>query len=302
MKLGKKLMVVAMAVATLSMVGCALNQDGEGAIRGKSIDFDNSYIFEKNDGSIQHAKDENDTTGIGDNKVTAKKNTSYYYRAVKQLATKHFGSTCIVSITPNNSGELESNGVMGYWIAGEENTDWDNESCNDMNCILIGVRYCNKDNCFETYISKYTNVAFKDNNFTSVKNLSDKDGNEASTTATSPKAKEVEILKGSEANKCSNTGAYFKLDGFNIDGEEYKVAIETIANEDGSYTINYYKVGDDGKQTGSAVKTLNISNTITGYNEPKQTNLGWYANIYPGQKLTGSWKFLDTKGNVIPVE
>lgn len=298
MKLGKKLMAVAVAIASIGMMGCALNQDGEGAIKGKAVDFDNAYVKINNAASA-------DVDHIDPSKYDASKghtaNTAWYYRAVNQLSTKHYGSTCVMTITPNSTTAGKWDGVMGYWIAGEENTEWNNDSCNDMNCILIGVRYCPNDNCLETYISKYTNIAFKDNNFTTVDNISDKNGNKATTTATPPAAKEVEILKGT-SNSCSKTTAYTKLTGFTKTDGSYKIAVEAVANDDGSYTINYYKVGENGKKTGDAVKTQNVSKDITGYTKKTQTNLGWYANIYPGTHLTGTWKYLDTKGNVIPVE
>lgn len=302
MKLGKKLMVVAMAVATFGMVGCALNQDGEGAIRGKKVDFDNSYVFVKGGGIIEHAENAEDTSG----KLKATENKNYFYRAVKQLATKHYDSTCIMTITPNSS--TEPDGVMGYWISGKENTEWNNESCDDMDCIMVGVRYCPDCKMLESYISKLSKVAFKDNNFSANKNFYDISNVEIGEEGCV--AEEKEILSGKESGylKCGNDSPYAKINGNfvvdpNAEKKTYKIAITATARDDGSYDFDFYEVGEDGKKTGEPkIKTVNVSKELTGLEKKTQTNLGWYANIYPGQHLTGEWNFVDTNGNVIPVE
>lgn len=303
MKLVKKLMVVAMAVATLSMVGCALNQDGEGAIRGKKVDFNNKYIKINNvaTANIEH---------IDENKYDASKghteNTEWFYRAVKQLATKHYDSTCIMTITPNSKTAVD--GVMGYWISGKENTEWNNESCENMDCIMVGVRYCPACKVLESYISSLSKVAFKDNNFSKHKNFYDKDNIEANQNGSL--AVEKQILSGAESGytKCEHDSPYAKIEGnFVVDptaeNKTYKIAISATANDDGSYDFNFYEVGDDGKKKGeSKINTVKVSKELTGLTKKTQTNLGWYANIYAGQHLTGEWKFVDTNGNVIPVE
>lgn len=315
MKLGKKLMVVAMAVATFSMVGCALNQDGEGAIKNKKIDFDNSYIKinDETKGDIEHI----DSSKSNQNGVT--ENSEWFYRAVKQLATKHYSSTCVMTINPNNTKTDAWDGVMGYFVAGKENTEWNNDSCDDMNCIMISVRYCAKDDCLESYISKYNNISFKDNNFTKNTNLYGKDNVEAKPVPTDGAvATEKEYLSGeikpNNAASCSVTKAYVKLSGdYKVKDAEkstYKIAIEAVANSDGSYTIKYYNVDDQNKKTGTGeMKTIVTGDNkekadpaTSGFYKKTQTNLGWYASVYPKQHLTGKWEFTDTEGNVIPVE
>lgn len=308
MKLGKKLMVVAMAVATLSMVGCALNQDGEGAIRGKKVDFDNSYVkvIDADNWEVEHV----DPSKKGEKDVTV--NTTWFYRAVKQLATKHYGATCVITIKPNSKDSEITDGVMGYFIGGKENTAWNNESIDDMDCTLIGVRYCPDDNCLETYISKYEHVSFKEFNFTNLDNLYNVNGvkvGETDKAASEDKkiysATEKVIVSGSDnSTKCSQSPAYKKINGnFKLKDEDtYKVAVEAIAKDGGAYTINFYNVDENGKKTGNALMTETVSSEVSGYTEKTQTNLGWYANIYPGRHLTGEWEFTDTEGNVIPVE
>lgn len=308
MKLGKKLMVVAMAVATFSMVGCALNQDGEGAIRGKKVDFDNSYVkvIDAENWVVEHVdpskKDEKDVIA----------NKEWYYRAVKQLATKHYGATCVITIKPNSKDSKNPEGVMGFFIGGKENTAWNNESIDDMDCTLIGVRYCPDDDCLETYISKYEHVSFKEFNFTNLYNLYNVNGvkvNETDKDASVVKniysATETVIVSGSDSlTKCKESTAYKKINGnFKLPDENtYKVAVEATANDNGSYTIKFYNVDEKGKKTGTALMTETVTAEESGYNKKTQTNLGWYANIYPGRHLTGEWEFTDTEGNVIPVE
>ena len=315
MKLGKKLMVVAMAVATLSMVGCALNQDGEGAINGKSVDFKNTYVMVNNEdkSQIKKADDENDKKSGW----TTSKNTKYYYRGIKQLATKHYDSICTITITPNNFNPEDmveaskySNGVVGYFVGGQEKTGWNNSSNGALNCILIGVRYNTNNNRIESYVSKYGNVSFSDLNFTEYDNLVDNNGNKViqfdDLTEQQKKANEVGFEKD-----FTNIWGNIKADASTFEvGNDYKVVIKATAKDNGEYLIEYFTaddLDDKGKIKEESKAKFNVTVSggkeldKSGYTERTQTNLGWYANIYPGQHLTASWKFTDTNGNVIPV-
>lgn len=315
MKLGKKLMVVAMAVATLSMVGCALNQDGEGAINGKSVDFENTYVMVKNDdkSQIKKADDENDIRGGW----TTSKNTKYYYRGIKQLATKHYDSICTITITPNDfdsnnmshDSSKKSNGVVGFFVGGKEITNWNNTSNGGLNCILVGVRYNKSNNKIVSYVSKYGNVSFSDLNYTEKENLVDINGNmvkKYSDLNEDDKKKLVGFEKDftNNWNDINADAGTFKV------GNDYKVVIKATAIDDGSYLIEYFTAADLDdkgkiKEDSKAKFVVNVPYgedlDKSGYTERTQTNLGWYANIYPGQHLTASWKFTDTNGNVIPV-
>ena len=315
MKLGKKLMVVAMAVATLSMVGCALNQDGEGAINGKSVDFENTYVMVKDDDNsqIKKADDKNDTRGGWTTSI----NTKYYYRGIKQLATKHYDSICTITITPNDfkSEDMEhqasktSNGVVGFFVGGEEITNWNNTSNGGLNCILVGVRYNKSDDIIESYVSKYGNVSFSDLNYTDKENLVDINGNMVK--------KYSELTDDDKKNLVgfekdfTNNWVNIKTDASTFEvGNDYKVVIKATAKDNGEYLIEYF-TADDLDDKGKIKEESKAKFEVTvpggkeldksGYTERTQTNLGWYANIYPGQHLTASWKFTDTNGNVIPV-
>ena len=313
MKLGKKLMVVAMAVATLSMVGCALNQDGEGAIRGKKVDFDNSYVFTKEkDGQIEviHADGENDTKSGWE----TSKNTKYFYRGIKQLATKHYDSICTITITPNDfdlnnmshESSKKSNGVVGFFVGGNEITNWNNTSTGALNCILVGVRYNKTDNKIESYISKYGNVSFSDLNYTEEDNLVDNGG-----TKVVPYKDNLADHIAFEKDYTNNWDKLSQNPETFLDSEgNYKIVVKSTAKDDGSYYFEYFKESDltnKGKIADGATPVMKLeipfgaSPDKSGYTERTQTNLGWYANIYPGQHLTASWKFTDTNGNVIPV-
>ena len=310
MKLGKKLMVVAMAVVTFSMVGCALNQDGEGAIRGKNVDFDNSYVFTRtNNGQTEviHADGESDTKSGWE----LSKNTKYYYRGIKQLATKHYDSICTITITPNETTDVndKSNGVVGFFVGGNEITDWNNTSNGALNCILIGVRYNIKDSKIESYVSKYGNVSFSDLNYTDKDNLVDINGNKVKNFNDLTEYDKTNLV-GFEKEFTNNWSINFaNLNDFKVEND-YKVVIKATAKEDGGYCIQYFTaddLDDKGKiKVDSKAKSeVNVSGgkelDKSGYTERTQTYLGWYANIYPGQHLTASWKFTDTNGNVIPV-
>lgn len=323
MKLGKKLMVVAMAVATLSMVGCALNQDGEGAINGKSVDFKNTYVMVKDDDNsqIKYADDLSDKK----NGWTTSKNTKYFYRGIKQLATKHYDSICTITITPNEFNINEdqtwkekaedgkyplasskSNGVVGFFVGGNEITNWNNTSTGALNCILVGVRYNKLDNKIESYISKYGNVSFSDLNYTKVDNLVDNGG-----TKVVPYKDDLADHIAFEKDYTNNWNTLKQKPETFLDSEgNYKIVVKSTARDDGSYNFEYFKESDltnKGKIADGATPVMKqeipsgASPDKSGYTERTQTNLGWYANIYPGQHLTASWKFTDTNGNVIPV-
>ena len=315
MKLGKKLMVVAMAVATLSMVGCALNQDGEGAINGKSVDFENTYVMVKDDDNsqIKKADDENDKRGGW----TTSKNTKYYYRGIKQLATEHFDSICTITITPNDfkSEDMEhkasktSNGVVGFFVGGEEITNWNNTSNGGLNCILVGVRYNKSEDKIESYVSKYGNVSFSDLNYTDKENLVDIHGNMVKkySELIEDDKKNLVGFEKDFTNNWNNNNA--SADTFKV-GNDYKVVIKATANDKGEYLIQYFtaddlddkgKIKEDSKAKFEVTVPGGKDLDKSGYDKRTQTNLGWYANIYPGQHLTASWKFTDTNGNVIPV-
>lgn len=303
MKLSKLLLSSTLAAAlVLGFAGCAGADDDEKAFSGKTVDFDNSYIFknETDDTDIQHADAENDTK----KGYKTKANNEYYYRAFKPLAQKHYGSTCVITIKPQTDGKLynKSNALNG--VAGFVFDRTDDKENNTYSFLIAAVRYDNNSKQVGTYISKYEDALVKDNNFTTDGNFTGADGE--------TKAKEDEIVnsdtKGSTA--CGSTAYYgFKTKDFAInENGEVVVVVKVEQNEEsGAYTVSYYKTLEDSKDTTVApVAKFDIpaDKKVLGTGEKKyeQGKMAMYANIYPGQHFYADFAFKDTVGNDIPFE
>lgn len=292
----KKLLIgAAMLAAVFAFTGCN-PEDLGGAIKGDNVNFDNSYIkevTEKNENGeeitvIKHAK-ETDKDAVP--------NTKYKYRAVKTLATKHFGSECVLTLEPqehNKDLAPENNdGNIGYMFARTENED------KTVNFGVVTVNHNNGD--FRYYVSFYKNVLIKENNFTEASNFSDANGEEiksvgsieAFNTETGGAEYQVEPKKG----QGSFTSLKIEKDA---DGK-YAVKVQVVAKEDGSYDVNFFNAEDD-TETASALKSHHISNELTGLTEKTQTKIGRYAMVYAGKTLKASFNFLDHEGNPIPVD
>ncbi|WP_147645031.1 hypothetical protein [Treponema pectinovorum] len=271
MKLSKVLITTAALVAAFAFVGC--KDDEESAFSGKKVDFDNSYITVDTSGNVKHAK----STDIG-----AVANTANYYRAFKKLATKHYGSTCTITITPNDKNTFE--GVAGFVFNMKDSAS----TTDAYSFIVAAVQYNGATKQLRTYISSYEDALLKDNNYTTVSNFT-KDG-------TTP-ATENQILPA------SGTFHDFATTDFKIDDKgNVVVSIKVEQNEDGSYVVSYYKTLADAQASKNVVKTVNITKAQSGLAKKTQMKMAMYANIYPAKHLTAEFKFTDTKGEVLPFE
>ena len=132
MKLRKKLMVVAMAVATFGLVGCNMNED-----EFNMIDFD----APAGTANINY-------TNLSDNQYT---------RGWRTFNSKHQAADCTIRFKKPSSNE--SNGNMGYIFNMKKNND------NSISFDTITVGYKKKDNDKFTagdglyyYASRYENV------------------------------------------------------------------------------------------------------------------------------------------------
>ena len=286
MKLSKKV-VAAMSTAALLVTAsfftsCA--DDEEDAFSGKKVDFDNSYVKTTTaaDGTVTvNSAKSTDTDAV--------KNTTYYYRAFKTLATKHSGSVCTIKLTPQTDGSAydsdsnPANGVAGFVFnlkANEtDNTAYDFD--------IAAIQY--NGSKIRTYVSKYENAALKDNNFTTYSNFTQSDG---TTLAT-----ETQVLPSS--------GIYYDFNATDFPADDngvITVAVKVTAEDDGSYTIGYYKTAEDASAGTNVVKTTSVSSALTGYTAKTQAKMAMYANIYPGQHLVADFAFTDTVGNAIPFD
>lgn len=285
MKLSKVLLSSAVAAALVfGFAGCKAD-DSENAFSGKKVDFNNAYVTVADDGTVKNAK-ETDKNAI-ENKE------EYYYRAFNKLAQKHYGSTCVITLTPQSATKYD--GVAGFVFDMTENDD------KTYNFLIASVRYDPSTKKLGTYISKFTKALIKDNNFSKASNFTDINGNKLSTSATSTGALEKELVKGADGSTYYN----FKETDFAIDATTGNLVVVVKVTQDestGDYNVSYYKSLEDSKTDTNVVESFKINDSETAESGYNQEKMAMYVNIYPGQHFVGEFAFKDTVGNDIPFE
>ncbi len=212
-------------------------------------------------------------------------------REMQLFATKHYGAFAALTLEGENKNSSTSeNGLIGYVFNYTENSN------KTVNFATIGYRWYHGD--LQTYISQFFNI---DKTKFSADNFGCEDTKAAyDKTVTTPY--EIEILKGSSTT-------YFTLPSWAKMDENgtSSVGIEVIAEDDGSYTVNYY--GPDKltsayklKDNVTYDKTVSIPATKSGNDEKTQTKIGCYVNVYSQKTLKGFWRFSSIKGEDLPVE
>lgn len=263
--------------------GCKAD-DSENAFSGKKVDFDNAYVTVADDGTVKNAK-ETDKDAI--------ENIDYYYRAFNKLVQKHYGSTCVITLTPQSSTKYD--GVAGFVFDMTENND------KTYNFLIASVRYDPSTKKLGTYISKFTKALIKDNNFSKASNFTDLNGDKLSTIETSTGAVEKELAKGADGSTYYN----FNTTDFAIDSTTGNLVVVVKVTQDkstGNYTVSYYKSLEDSKTDTNAVKAFTIDDSDTTESGYDQEKMAMYVNIYTGQHFVGEFAFKDTVGNDIPFE
>lgn len=282
MKLTKFLAGAAALMMAFTVAGCKL-ADEEGAFDGKTVNYNNSkVIITEKDGVTTVTKGTDDANKALEGAVD---NSSWYYRALKSLATKHYDSVCTINITPND--KTAGDGVAGYIFGQEKNKD------STYNFGIVALRYY--ANKVQTYISYYKNVSVKDNNYTEAKNFTDING--VTIGDKGCLATETQIIP--------STGSFVDLTDYTLGTDGVlSVVVSVKAKDTGKYDVSYYKISDleGGKiKTGSrAVKT--VEDVDCGFTQKTQADLAMYVNIYPGKTMNTTFNFTDTNGQAIPFE
>ena len=296
MKIMKKIAAVTIAAAALfAFAGCAGESEDENgmlSVSGKkcSIDYTNE-------------KPEN------------------YSRAFETLKTKHFDAVCKIESTVNlakedakNDTNNRADGIMGYIFDVLQNDD------GTYNFTIAGVRYNALVQEVQAYVTAYKDVGGGEylsagNEFCDINGVEiGKDGCLASSKEFFPEApsgiktlKEIEIAKGEKAT--------IWVDLVCQDGES-----EGRTGTKGNYVVTFYS-GDPQRKTSAtgkdtiynaqdleAKKLASVTIPVDSTNYAKiqekdaQTYLGFYANVYGGKTLTGTWELLDLEGAAEPVE
>ena len=236
-------------------------------------------------------------------------------RNLVPLKTKHYGSRAVITQTEIDT--KIAHGVMGYafnviyYKAGDKIGEGpDTYAQNTADFTLVSVTVAG-DPIY--YISSYRNITnFQGQNFGAAKVYdASNDPNGSKFRACKEPCEYVFVALPTWTTSDHGTTAPRKknLDAcsWDADAKELKVAINVTAEDDGSYTIDFYDPAKVLKDTGSWISstklkketpalTQKIPAAVTGYEKKTQALLGVYSNIYPLQKLTGKWRLSGVKG------
>ncbi|WP_294430045.1 hypothetical protein [uncultured Treponema sp.] len=283
MKLSKmfKIGAVALMVTSLCFVGCKDEDDEADVFSGGKVDFDNAYVKVANDGTV--------TKGTKEDGI---ENTEYYYRAFKQTKTKHRGGICEIKISPNVDNVKE--GVAGFVFDLTDGKTEDTYNFCIVACDWSGSKV-------RTYVSRYSDVLVKNNNFTKLTNFSNINGE-----AVSNGKGEDQILPTSGTWEELDTAGFSKA----ADGTITIVikAGTTSEQTNGAYTVGYYTDAATAKSDGennfsNAKKVVTIETKFTGRDDAKtQSKLAYYVNITPGKHYTANFDFSKTFGEAVVFE
>lgn len=226
-----------------------------------------------------------DDKAIGTASVDHTNEDDTYNRGMKLLSTSHKGMYAKIAL--NELEEKSDNpGVMGLVFGLKENKDEEGNKLYDF--YLVGIR--NDEGQLRTYLSKYTNISedqFDAEDFGSKKNATE-----------GPSENEILTIKTYNDYKRNTTN------------KNMEVAIKINPNDDGSYTIEWFNADGidcvdlaDKYDTLTKVgpKSVTIPKAITGASSKNDLDLkiGFYANVYPKETMTGKWYLADLEGNPI---
>ena len=279
MKLGKKLMVVAMAVATFSMVGCNMNED-----EYHIIDFD---------APGERAEINYTNNGIEDNTTKDKNgsvNISGFIRGWATFNTNHRTANCLISFTDTAANTDAGN--LGYvWNMRQDSND------KTYSFYVITFRSTEAEK-LEYYLSYYNKVG-ADYLSSGFKNFCDKEGvildSIAGTDLT--KAGEVCIVKGDDTNAWMS----LKETQYTNDNNKLSIFVKLEFEKDIGYKVSIGRDKDNVSVIKSELKYGLTEDELKADNAPDE-DLGCYAMVKPGKKLVGTWTFSDVVGNPIVID
>ena len=225
-------------------------------------------------------------------------------RNFKTLQDKHLDAICHISMKPNATTAKSTNGVMGFIFNLVKN-----EETNKYSFSIAGVRYNQSNKYIEAYVDTFKDV----------------EGDKLEEALTTyKKADEVPTYDAD-----NNFGfKMIKVTGENNTiAPQADVWIDVVANDGetegrdgtkGTYTVTFYD--NDPKRTKGTGNKLTYKNIGTGEGQAKElahgviavsevwspfkkagetqgklenmeAEIGFYANVQPGERLTGEWKF-----------
>lgn len=261
MKLGKKLMVVAMAVATLSMVGCNWNKDEH-----HMIDFDAP-------GNHAEVNFTNDTE-------------AEYIRGWATFNTAHKKDSVLITI--KNQSTTSKDGNMGFIFGQTKNDD------KSYNFYVATVQW--DKGTLRSYVSYYENVDsnYLEGGYENFVSIDGKAAKETKILKGSDNNPWYEFKdEGFSVDKEGNVKVYIDLlfdatKGYKVDF--YKVNENNEKNGEAVKSTEYMAHGLTNKSTGD--------NHVY---EILDAHTGAYAMVMKGKTLTGTWDFDKDAQQLYPV-
>ena len=299
MKLTKKILLAAVAVAAVMFAGCK-NWSLTSAMQ-KSFGAD---MFKYNDVTYD--------AGLGTWKIEGEVNESEeeYERGVKLLLTKHSDIAGLVQIGTKENSSLDK-GVLGIAFDVTQNkSDKDAINYKTWNFGVIGLR--NYNGVPQYYVSYFANVSdaqMSALNFGAATPVYDAEGN-----ITGYKKPFIQL---EEVSKEKLTAHEVVIKNFtNLPKTLIKDGVLTVAvdiDEDadtGDYLVKIYDQSAVDKNNSGIKADATILNgsgdkilaSKIGKEGAAQAYVGVYANIYGGQTMDGSLEILDLTHQALPVE
>ena len=295
MKLVKKFLLGLTAVAlAAALVSC----DG---LLNKPIGGVTEAQEEDDDVAVDGAVNGEMITGQASNaKINVTNNENKILREVNPLLTKHYGSRA--KIVQEEIDETKAKGMMGYAFNVTKKTDEDTKAVT-YDLSIVGATMYKGVPC--TYISVFRNISkLNESNLgATTKHVYKPADYEKFLADTEPCECEILALPVANGKATKNLDYY----AYDEEAKTFTVCINVVAEENGSYTIEYYNPKDVLKENGSWISSLalkkvtdidkyTIPASVTGYTKKTQAGLGVYANVYGNQSLKGSWRLSGIKG------
>ena len=278
MKLGKKLMVVAMAVATFGLVGCNMNED-----EYHIIDFD---------APGERAEINYTNNGIEDKTTTdknGKENISGFIRGWATFNTNHRTANCLISFT-DTAANIDA-GNLGYvWNMRQDSND------KTYSFYVITFRSTEAGK-LEYYLSYYNKVG-ADYLSSGFQNFCDKEGSMLASIDGKDlqKAGEVCIVKGKDSDWTEVNAEYYNNENNKL---SIMVKLEFVQNE--GYKVSIGQDKDNVTEISSKL-TYGLTEEECKVDKAPDEDLGCYAMVKPGKNLVGTWTFSDVGGNPIVID
>ena len=299
MKLTKKILLAAVAVAAVMFAGCK-NWSLSSAMQ-KSFGAD---MFKYNDATYD--------AGLGTWTIEGEANESEeeYERGVKLLLTKHSDIAGLVQIGTKENSSLDK-GVLGIAFDVTQNkSDKDAINYKTWNFGVIGLR--NYNGVPQYYVSYFANVSdaqMSALNFGAATPVIDAEGN--ITGYKKPFIQEDKVSKERLTTYEVEIKGFTDLPKTLIKDGVLTVAVDIDEDADtGDYLVKIYDQSAVDKNNSGIKADATILNgsgdkilaSKIGKEGAAQAYVGVYANIYGGQTMDGSLEILDLTHQALPVE